>query len=192
MESNLSFIECQSDSLYRSISHVLKRTLLKKKNGFIIKANSFTFLSKGPIEKPKLTPLQLLQMAETLYQQFLFLKSNERKGFVQLQESYLLCIDGNKFVYLNEDDMYDLDGEGEKLLILSPFAKEEGEDIDTYKSREVMNLTAIPSSEISWESIIVALGLLLQSYYESENRNIKSPLFYFIERCIEERKFLYI
>lgn len=184
MESNLFFVECLSESLYRSISHVLKRTLLKKQNGFIVKANNFAFLST----KPKLTPLQLLQMAECLQQQFLFLKNNERKGFVQLQKSFVLCIDENKFIYLNEDDMYDLD-EGEKLLILSPFAKEE-ENIQTFQSREVANLTTIPSSEINWDCILVALGFLLKSYYE--NKNIKSPLLYFIERCIEERKFLYI
>lgn len=187
MESNLFFIECFSESLYRSISYVLKRTLLKKQNGFIVKANNFAFLSKGTTEKDKLTPLQLLQMAETLHQQFLFLRNNERKGFVQLQKSFVLCIDDNKFIYLNEDDMYDLD-EGDKLLILSPFAKEE--DIKTFQSREVANLTTIPSSEINWDCILVALGFLLKSYYE--NKNIKSPLLYFIERCIEERKFLYI
>lgn len=183
MESNnLLFIECTSESLYKSISHVLKRTLLKKQNGFIIKANNFAFLST----KSKLTPLQLLQMAECLHQQFLFLRDKERKGFVQLQKSFVLCIDENKFVYLNEDDMYDLD-EGEKLLILSPFAKEE--ELQTFQSREVMELTLIPSL-VNWDCILVALGFLLKSY--NENKNIKSPLLYFIERCIEERKFLYI
>lgn len=176
---DLFFIECESESLYKSISHVLKRTLLKKKNGFIIKANSFAFLSEGTTKR---SPLQLLQMAESLHQQFLFLRDQERKGFVQLQRSSILCIDENKFIYMNEDDMYDVI-EGDKLFILSPFLKDE-----CFKSREVNELTTIPSI-VNWDCILVALGLLLQSYYGNEN---KSPLFYFIERCIEERKFLYI
>jgi hypothetical protein len=117
------------------------------------------------------------------------LRDKERKGFVQLQKSYVLCIDENKFIYLNEDDMYDLD-EREKLLIISPFAKEEEEEvIHVFQSKEINELTTIPSL-VNWDCILVALGFLLKSYYE--NKNIKSPLLYFIERCIEERKFLYI
>ena len=175
-------IENNSDSILRSVEHVLKRKCIIKKN----KSIEFQATNFEKFEKQKVSEKDLLCFAESLFSQILFLEKMERKCFIKLDTNYLFLVDDSILLYINETDLFSLsmDDKDKNILINSTFDK----TLTSFIAPEVNEVREIPC-KVPANVAIYSLGLFLQSLLQNE---IKTPIYYFVLRCIKNRIFLYV
>lgn len=174
-------IENNSDSVLRSIEHVLKRKCIKKNKSIEFQATSFIKFNKMKVSEQK-----LLMYAESLFSQILFLQNKERKTFIKLDTQYFYLVDDSILLYFNDVDLFSLtsNDNNNNILINSTFDK----TLTSFCAPEVNELREIPST-VPANVTIYSLGLFLKTLLPNE---MKTPIYYFVLRCLENRIFLYV
>ena len=124
-----------------------------------------------------------------LSNQLKYLISYKNKTFIGYNTENRVVIDNNKFVYLSNEYLKDIDTNEETIMISSPFTSKE-----YFLSPELLEVKVIPSY-INYKTSYFSLGqLIVNLFSEDENENeilenihIKNTKLYFsLERMLEK------
>jgi hypothetical protein len=124
-----------------------------------------------------------------LSNQLKYLISYKNKTFIGYNTENIVVIDNNKFVYLSNEYLKDIDTNEETIMISSPFTSK-----DFFLSPELLEVKVIPSY-INYKTSYFSLGqLIVNLFSEDENENeilenihIKNTKLYFLlERMLEK------
>jgi len=141
------FFTCYNEAIIKSITKtkiILGATTTEKYNTLAFTAISVqTFqqfqeeLERETGEK-KMNYESILKMTHNLATQLNYLITNNSKTFLGYSPENLIVIDKNKFIYLSDEYLLDIDNE--QIIITFPFTKD-----DFFLSPELLKITEIPS-----------------------------------------------
>ena len=206
------FFDSYNEALIKSITKtriILGATTTEKYRSLTFKATSvqtfFDFQKELERENKslKLTYNLALKMTHNLVTQLNYLITQFSKTFLGFSPKNLIIIDKSKFVYLCDEFLLDIIKNGEKLLIKSPFTRD-----DFFLAPELLRVKEIPSF-VNYKVSYFSLGYLIlytllghdvESDSDSEelsekdkiNHRMKTliikntKLYWLLERCLVE------
>ena len=206
------FFDSYNEALIKSLLKtriILGATTTEKYRSLTFKATSvltfFDFQKELERENKslKLTYNLALKMTHNLVTQLNYLITQFSKTFLGFSPKNLIIIDKSKFVYLCDEFLLDIIKNGEKLLIKSPFTRD-----DFFLAPELLRVKEIPSF-VNYKVSYFSLGYLIlytllghdvESDSDSEelsekdkiNHRMKTliikntKLYWLLERCLVE------
>ena len=206
------FFDFYNEALIKSLLKtriILGATTTEKYRSLTFKATSvqtfFDFQKELERENKslKLTYNLALKMTHNLVTQLNYLITQFSKTFLGFSPKNLIIIDKSKFVYLCDEFLLDIIKNGEKLLIKSPFTRD-----DFFLAPELLRVKEIPSF-VNYKVSYFSLGYLIlytllghdvESDSDSEelsekdkiNHRMKTliikntKLYWLLERCLVE------
>ena len=204
------FFDSYNEALIKSLSKtriILGATTTEKYRSLTFKATSvltfFDFQKELERENKslKLTYNLALKMTHNLVTQLNYLITQFSKTFLGFSPKNLIIIDKSKFVYLCDEFLLDIIKNGEKLLIKSPFTRD-----DFFFSPELLSVKEIPSFvnyKVSYFSLgYLILSCLLGQDSDSDSEDLQekdtighkmktlfiknTKLYWLLERCLVE------
>jgi len=187
-----------SEDLIKSITKskiILGATTTEKYDTLILNATSiktFSEFHKDQANTNGTRRLPIPIISKILYDlsnQLKYLISYKNKTFIGYNTENIVVIDNNKFVYLSNEYLKDIDTNEETIMISSPFTSKE-----YFLSPELLEVKVIPSY-INYKTSYFSLGqLIVNLFSEDENENeilenihIKNTKLYFsLERMLEK------
>jgi hypothetical protein len=187
-----------SEDLVKSITKskiILGATTTEKYDTLVLNATSvksFADFHKDQTITNGTRRLPIPIISKILYDlsnQLKYLISYKNKTFIGYNTENIVVIDNNKFVYLSNEYLKDIDTNEETIMISSPFTSKE-----YFLSPELLEVKVIPSY-INYKTSYFSLGqLIVNLFSEDENENeilenihIKNTKLYFsLERMLEK------
>jgi hypothetical protein len=164
-----------------------------------VTVESFKDFKENYIKKNKTNKLPyhlVLDIIYSLSKQIRYLLENESKCFYRVDTTNIIVIDGNKFIYLSQEDVKDV--KENQIHIYRPIPKSQG-----YLSPELKNANSIPIL-VNYKTIFYSLGLFILdnigTHEDIKEHTIEeimdTKLYFFIKRCLcidpEKRFLLYV
>jgi hypothetical protein len=204
------YFDSYNEALIKSLLKtriILGATTTEKYRSLTFKATSvltfFDFQKELERENKslKLTYNLALKMTHNLVTQLNYLITQFSKTFLGFSPKNLIIIDKSKFVYLCDEFLLDIIKNGEKMLIKSPFTRD-----DFFLAPELLSVKEIPSFvnyKVSYFSLgYLILSCLLGHDMESDNEDLpekdkishqmktliikNTKLYWLLERCLVE------
>jgi len=109
---------------------------------------------------------------------------NYSKTFIGYHPENIIVIDGNKFIYLSNEFMHDIDEETENINLTYPYSER-----DFFLSPELKKINQLPA-QVHFKTSYYSLGLLLCLAININLNTLKReefpPLYSTINRCLQE------
>jgi hypothetical protein len=109
---------------------------------------------------------------------------NYSKTFIGYHPENIIVIDDNKFIYLSNEYIHDIEEESGNITLTYPYSER-----DFYLSPELKNINQLPA-QVHFKTAYYSLGLLLCELTNLNLNTLKrdnmSPLYYTINRCLQE------